>query len=242
MPTLCLRCRIALRHSTAAHHRGAALPPRRALSTTITTTSEQASDQAEARKDNDKINISALLHTPTWSVRSLLPPPLSPDQQQPPPTDTDTTTLSRLLRLSALPPPPAATTLAHAHAHALAAQLHFVRALRAVDTTGVAPLPALRDESAASRAELTIGLAALRDALAREAPVGRMRRPRRRRRGGEGVLDGGGDGDAETRRAEDWDVLGCAERTVGRYFVVGIARGGGGGGAGEGGQRGRSNV
>ena len=98
-------------------------------------------------------------------------------------------------------------------------QLHFVREVRGVDTAGVRPLQALRDETDEGIAEMTIGLETLRVALAREEVRGRMGRPKRRT-----------DEPVDTLGAEDWDVLGCAEKKVGRYFVVDINEGEGKGG------------
>ena len=132
----------------------------------------------------------------------------------------------------------------------LESQLGFVRAVRGVDTRGVAPLRATRDETGAGqRQEQAVGVAALREALeGGEDVVGHARRPRRRRPQpaarlaymGGGGGDGGGDrravngeGTSATRNntneteAENWDVLGGASETAGggRYFVV---RSGGG--------------
>lgn len=132
----------------------------------------------------------------------------------------------------------------------LESQLGFVRAVRGVDTRGVAPLRAIRDETGAGqRQEQAVGMAALREALeGGEDVVGHARRPRRRRpqpaarlayMGGGGGDGGGdrravnGDGTSATRNntneteAENWDVLGGASETAGggRYFVVRSGRG-----------------
>lgn len=92
----------------------------------------------------------------------------------------------------------------------LHAQLHFVRAIQQVDTSGVKPLYAIRDETRAGLGEASIGLGtgAIREALAGEEAAGRCRRPRKRREEGKGVDEAG------------WDVLGQAKERVGRYFVV----------------------
>jgi hypothetical protein len=86
-----------------------------------------------------------------------------------------------------------------------------------VDTTGVEPLAAIRDETTEGREEATIGLAALRDILDNEDKVGVYQRPRRKldagRGGGEGAQGGGG-------VEEGWDPLAMAARTEGRYYVV----------------------
>jgi hypothetical protein len=94
-------------------------------------------------------------------------------------------------------------------------QLHFVRAIQAVDTTGVEPLVTIRDETPEGIQELTVGLEnpRIKEALGREEKVGRMGRVRRRR-----------DGEIEDRRSleeKEWDPLkGTEGRTVGRHFVV----------------------
>lgn len=92
----------------------------------------------------------------------------------------------------------------------LHAQLHFVRAIQQVDTAGVKPLYAIRDETRAGLAEASVGLEtrAIREALAGEEAAGRCRRPRRRRNEEKGADEAG------------WDVLGQAKERVGRYFVV----------------------
>lgn len=73
-------------------------------------------------------------------------------------------------------------------------QLQFVRDIQSVDTTGVEPLRAIRDETSAGLAETTITLDRLRDGLDRETVFGYRRRPRRvrtdeaRERSGEELL------------------------------------------------------
>jgi Asp-tRNA(Asn)/Glu-tRNA(Gln) amidotransferase C subunit len=89
----------------------------------------------------------------------------------------------------------------------LESQLHFVREIQSVDTTGVEPLQAIREESEEAKVDLTIGLESLKDALSRERVSGRMRRPRRQ--------------DEQSMKPEDkWDPLGTADKTVSGYFVV----------------------
>ena len=93
----------------------------------------------------------------------------------------------------------------------LESQLHFVRSIREVDTTGVEPLRSIRDETATGLEQQTIGLEdeVIREALANEDVVGHARRPRRRR---------GRKVDAEG--VEGWDVLGQASKIANKYFVV----------------------
>lgn len=90
----------------------------------------------------------------------------------------------------------------------LQSQLHFVRDIQKVDTTGVEPLRSIRDETVEGRRESTIGLDRLQEALSRETILGHNKRPRRERT------------PADSSREEDWDVLGTASRTAGSYFVV----------------------
>lgn len=141
-------------------------------------------------------------------------------------------TLAHLSRLSALPPPPppsasnnnnnpqeASKETTTRLLQALHSHLHFVRSIQSVDTTDpssldgkkeLAPLSSIRDESPEGLAEMTISLKTLEGALAEEDIVGHCRRPRRRRSVEQ----------KQKNEAEDWDVLGCAEQKVGRYFVV----------------------
>ncbi|CRK33325.1 hypothetical protein BN1723_015223 [Verticillium longisporum] len=167
---------------------------RRALSSTAPTLSKQSP--------------SAILAKPTWSIASLLatsPSPSTPDEISP-------QKLNHLLRLSALPAPatPQATSalLAALHAH-----LRFVRDVQAVDTTGVEPLRALRDETARGRVAATVGLAELRSALDKEVAFGHRQRPRRVK-GDKAAVD------QDAKTAEAWNPLGTAQRTAGKYFVV----------------------
>ncbi|KAK8039795.1 hypothetical protein PG993_008206 [Apiospora rasikravindrae] len=161
---------------------------------------------------NSDPDIRSVLSKPTWSVRSLLPhqdpssTTSSPAEKTKDDTDEITSkTLHHLLRLSALPPP-ATPAEEEALLTTLRTQLHFVRSIQGVDTAGVAPLAAIRDETARGRREQTIGLETLREALAREDVVGHSRRPRRRR-----VEEQKG----RRNEAEDWDALAGGERDGG---------------------------
>lgn len=95
----------------------------------------------------------------------------------------------------------------------LQSQLRFVRAVQGVDTEGVAPLTAVRDETAQGMGENTITLEALRPALERERLVGHYRRPKRVREPREA-------GEGARVEEERWDVLGTASRKAGKFFVV----------------------
>lgn len=94
----------------------------------------------------------------------------------------------------------------------LQSQLRFVRAIQEVDTEGVEPLVALRDETEAGEKEGTIGLAEMSGELEKEEVVG-MRGRIVRRRGAEVKKEGG-----------DLDILAQAPRKLGRYVVVDTAK------------------
>lgn len=89
----------------------------------------------------------------------------------------------------------------------LESQLHFVRDIQRVDTTGVEPLQAIREETEKGLEEHTIGLEMLKNALAQEEVKGRMKRPRRK----EGLPN---------KMSYEWNALATANKTVGDYFVV----------------------
>ncbi|KFZ22824.1 hypothetical protein V502_02702 [Pseudogymnoascus sp. VKM F-4520 (FW-2644)] len=150
----------------------------------------------------NEADTAEFLSKPSWSVQSLLPSASDA-------TATPSTTpaqLSHLLRLSALPQPKDAAEEASMIAM-LESQLHFVREIQKVDTTGVEPLQAIREESEKALAERTIGLKALEDALAQEEFKGKMKRPRRR--------------EGEPKEMDiKWEPLTTANRTAGEYFVV----------------------
>ncbi|KAK5005913.1 hypothetical protein LTR39_005801, partial [Cryomyces antarcticus] len=92
----------------------------------------------------------------------------------------------------------------------LGSQLRFVEEIQQIDTTGVEPLRSLRDETPEAQEEAEIGLAGLKDALAQEESLGKHHRKTRRKT----------TPPVDAKDAEDWDVLGSAQRKVGRYFVV----------------------
>lgn len=149
--------------------------------------------------------VADLLSEPTWSVKSLLPT----EEQINAETSITSKQLHHLLRLSALPPPSSATEEA-SMMRDLRSQLHFVKAIQQVDTTGVEPLRTIRDERSEAEKENEVTLESMRAALANEEVVGKFHmRIRRRHIANE-----------ETTKAEEWDVLGQAPKKVGRYFVV----------------------
>ncbi|KPM34446.1 hypothetical protein AK830_g12125 [Neonectria ditissima] len=185
---LCLSCRLALRRTLITN----SCARLQTTARTLTTTSSSSPPSTAA----------AILSKPTWSIRSLLPS----SSTSSPPEPITPSQLHHLLRLAALPMP--STPEAEATMIAtLQSQLQFVRAVQRVDTRGVEPLRAIRDETPEARRENTVGLADLEDLLAQEARVGHYKRPRRVR-------------DKVESEAEQWDALGTASRTAGRYFVV----------------------
>lgn len=165
------------------------------------TFADAPTSRTSAAKDSD---IEAILAKPAWSIASLLSseiyqsrsPEVSPEQ------------LRHLLRLSALPSPRDADEEKEMLS-TLAAQLHFVREIQKVDTTGVEALSSLRDESKQGQAEAEIGLETLREALSRETTRGKHHKRIRRNAAA-----------ASTGNDSPWSVLGLAKATVGRYFVV----------------------
>lgn len=162
------------------------------------------------------LDIKALLATPTWSVRSLLP-----DPEAPPAPDDEITPkkLHHLLRLSALPLPKSKEE-EDAMLATLHSQLHFVRDIQKVNTDGVRPLQSIRDETPEGMEEITIDMESLKEAFAKEEIKGRNKRPRRKR--AEARLE-------RVPGVEDWDPLSTAkeivERGGGRYFIVRSGKG-----------------
>jgi len=91
----------------------------------------------------------------------------------------------------------------------LSAQLHFVGEMQRADTAGVKPLRAIRDETEAAENEHTITMETLQDAFAKEKAIGKHYKRIQR-----------DTTQTPSNEAEDWPVLGSAERKVGKYFVV----------------------
>ncbi|PIB02327.1 hypothetical protein CB0940_00277 [Cercospora beticola] len=148
-----------------------------------------------------ELDIDQLLSTPTWSVSSLLPSSSSSSSTP----QITSKQLHHMLRLSALPPPKdAAEELKMLST--FSSQLHFVKDIQQMDTTGVEPLRSLRDETQQGEKEAELGLDALKVALENEEIRGRWHKRIRRQR--------------KPADSQRWDVLGCASKKVGRYFVV----------------------
>lgn len=98
----------------------------------------------------------------------------------------------------------------------LQSQLHFVRAIQEVDTEGVEPLVALRDETEEGLKEGTIGLEEMRGELGKEEVVGMRGRIVRRK-------DAEATG-AREKEGGDSDLLAQAPKRLGRYVVVDTAK------------------
>lgn len=157
-------------------------------------------------------DIESILSTPSWSVRSLL---LDQASQQSTPSITPKQ-LRHLLRLSALPQPANAEE-EQSMLKTLESQIHFVKEIQRVDTTGVEPLRSIRDESPAAVKEMTIGVEQLKEAMAKEKVSGRRRKIQRVQ---------GERSDRPDGSAWDGNALGSASRTKGPYFVVEAGDGG----------------
>ncbi|KAI9791875.1 MAG: hypothetical protein M1816_003420 [Peltula sp. TS41687] len=152
-------------------------------------------------------DLASFLSRPSWSVRSLLPDSAAPDSS----TEAITSKQLRdLLRLAALPAPTSEDE-ERKMLQTLSSQLHFVKKIQSVDTTDVEPLRSIRDETQEAIRENTLTVEKLRHAFDKEEVKGWTRRIERKK----SLVS-----DPETKRAEDWDVLGQAKRKVGRFFVV----------------------
>ncbi|KAL0258761.1 hypothetical protein SLS55_006264 [Diplodia seriata] len=116
--------------------------------------------------------------------------------------------LRHLLNLSALPEPRDEAEEARM-LKTLRSQLHFVRAIQEVNTEGVPPLRAIRDETRTAEDQTKISLRSLKEALDQEEVRGKHYKRIERK-----------EGPVDTKGAEDWDVLAHAERKAGKYFVV----------------------
>lgn len=167
---------------------------------------------SSALKTSD--DISSYLSKPSWSVKDLLSPasPTSPSEDA---ADTiDRQKLHHLLRLSALPLP-ADHVEEEEMLKDLRAQLQFVRAIQAVDTTGVEPLDAIRDETQQGKKERTVGLEDpdIKAAFAQETKVGMRGRIKTLR-----------SKNIESEESPPFDPLERAGRTFGRYIVVDTAK------------------
>lgn len=156
---------------------------------------------------SNNTDVSALLEQPTWAVSSLLEKNSGTAEG----TEITPARLRHLLRLSALPLPANPEEEA-AKLDTLCNQLRFVREVQSVETTGLQPLQAIRDETRQGIQEQTVGVKDVEQILIQEDSFGHNRRPRRRKP----VVD--------TSDIGDWDVLATSSQTAGKYVVVNGAR------------------
>jgi Asp-tRNA(Asn)/Glu-tRNA(Gln) amidotransferase C subunit len=151
---------------------------------------------------NFPIDVKTLLSKPTWSVKALLPEPTKAPS-------VSTTQLRHLLRLSALPEPKNEEE-EEEMLNTLSSQLHFVEHIQNVDTTGVEPLRAIRDETKAAEKETEITLDTLKEALAQEEVIGKFYKRIHRNQERPSPPD----------NPKGWRPLDHAKSKVGKYFVV----------------------
>lgn len=121
-------------------------------------------------RNTHKVNISpriqSMLAQPSWSVKSLLPTPESTETNQ-----VGKEKLHHLLKLSALPLPKSEAEEGRM-LKTLESQIHFVQEIQKIDTNGVEPLVAIRDETTEAIKEQTISLETLQPYLDKELKVG----------------------------------------------------------------------
>lgn len=91
----------------------------------------------------------------------------------------------------------------------LSSQLHFVKEIQSVETTGVEPLRSLRDETPEAQDESAITPESFKHLFENEEVRGMSGRIRRKKGPPSGINE-----------VEDWDIMGQASRKVGRYLVV----------------------
>ncbi|EEH35187.1 transmembrane and coiled-coil domain containing protein [Paracoccidioides lutzii Pb01] len=145
---------------------------------------------------------------PSWSVKSLLP-------QNTPLPQSGTVSLKQLhhlLKLSALPPP-SSVEEEEEMLKTLESQIHFVREVQRIDTSGITPLRTIRDETVEAQEENTIGIKDLEESLKQEQYVGWSRRIQRTKAEKQTHPDG---------EVWDGDALKPASKAIGRYFVLSI--------------------
>ncbi|MCJ1253922.1 hypothetical protein MMC24_001736 [Lignoscripta atroalba] len=161
-----------------------------------------------SRKESTNVSgssdIAAILAKPSWSVQSLL------DTSDKSVTDSTITKkqLNHLLRLCALPLPETKEEETKM-IQTLESQLHFVRAIQRVDTSGIEPLQSIRDETMEAEQEHEITVGSLQAYFDKEEVVGSSGRIRNKKVHA-----------VDTRVVEDWNALAQASKKVGRYIVV----------------------
>lgn len=98
----------------------------------------------------------------------------------------------------------------------LDSQLHFVQDIQSVDTDGVEPLRSISDVTPQALKEREVTIEDLKEGFEAEELV--EHRERTRWRSKSKMLKG--ENGERVKGVEDWDVLGLAEKTEGKYFVV----------------------
>lgn len=158
-----------------------------------------------APKVNVSSRIQSMLAQPSWSVRSLLPTSEATGTSQ-----IGRNELHHLLKLSALPLPKS-NEEEQRMLKTLESQIHFVKEIQKIDTSGVEPLVAIRDETAESIREQTITLETLQPYLDKEKKVGGNGTIRRQK-------------PTEMLRDSGWNPFemgqGKETRKKGKYFFV----------------------
>ena len=149
--------------------------------------------------------LKKLLSQPSWSVNSLR------DRHNRSKSEERVTQrqLHHLLRLSALPMPKTAEE-ERKMIETLVSQLHFVQTILNVDTEGVAPMAAIRDETKAAVENDTITIDTLHKDLDREENVGVLRRIHRK----------GTSANATSPSLDEWNPLDSAPSAQGRYISI----------------------
>lgn len=146
-----------------------------------------------------------MLARPSWSVKSLLPQPESIEAGQ-----VSKEQLQHLLKLSALPLPKSEAE-EQRMLNTLESQIHFVKEVQKIDTTGVEPLVAIRDETTEAIREQTISLETLKPYLDKEKKVGGNGTIRRQK-------------PADMIRDSGWNPFGMGDgkdtRKKGKFFYV----------------------
>jgi aspartyl/glutamyl-tRNA(Asn/Gln) amidotransferase C subunit len=190
--------------------------------------------------------IQDLLAKPTWAVASLLPPSARPrrdafqrrtaeeeeefklatQQEDDSAKEITREKLHHLLKLSALPRPKDEREEKSMLAD-LRSQVHFVKEIQKVDTTGVEPLVAIRDETAEAREENTFTKASLAEFIALEEKKGSHGTIRRRKdtfQVTSYTTDGGNEEDVPPAWAKvenPFDLgTGGELRRMGKFFMV----------------------
>lgn len=186
--------------------------------------------------------IQAVLSKPTWSVAALLAPDTHDDPSAPSSNVTSRTVddkddddnnitsekLRHLLKLSALPPPKDAAE-EQDMLKTLRQQIHFVKEIQKVNTTGVQPLVAIRDETHDSIWHNTVTADKLQGYFDQEENVGSNGTIRRRKDGLPPIRRDndlfGPDGPIRSQILDDPFFLSTKgeneqDRRIGNYFYV----------------------